>query len=1184
MAILPPDNGEGDVGSPTSSRAPASSHAAHKRSSSILSTNSVLSIPSRSSSVALNTSISAVPPRSSSIASPTKPGLPTSASDLAETIAGLSLADDGDTSATANGDEHSKGSTSLSQPNPTGDGGQTPLASTSAWMPSNHDSPRRVASGFGADDREEASMTETAEEIEDAKQAIEDVRRHIFVVQEKRHSSGFGGDAAAVLADPRSRSGSSGSSSTGSHGAGTNGGGGGGGRGNGGAEDVPAGDLDMALMQLDEKLETVSRSMQQLEVRMAEVGGPPEDQDPDSSIVDKEMLDWRSRQRRGSNVSFTSLTSFDELMLPSFAPALGPKALRSRYDDLLADWVKVQHEADALKKELNDDKYIVVFRSVSEQAKSMMDSLDKAITNCQTFVSDFNRDYQAGLISATSAASADAEADDAVGGERDPAARLAELADVKKAFTVKKSYYTPACDQVFQVLERGTKERGASNGTIIRKLADLKSRWRQMRERVLRTEKNMKRIEAILQRLQAGLEDPTAGSQAGRIAFPIAASASMPALPPAALGARQLQQTALGQGSPSRPALTPKSALRSSALGSRVTSGPGRLSSSSSLSSNLSGNGTPPPPPPPKSRLRRISATAEALGLQSQPISTPPRASTKTFDSPRSLRPQRSQNFATALSAARESAARHNRSSSAAFPENLALKNWTAARVGGSPPDTRRPLPSVSRPSALSNRGQGDARLAAEAVAQVSTPSRAPPSSYRSSWLGFDAAGAPGTPQRSKTPQPEPSWTSRSMQGSNAPPLPSQTARPSSRIGTSTPQSGRGRVDSGAAAEANEIEWIDNSSRASTSTRAPGSGDRPGSSLGGSYYRPPSATGTVGDVKARRRESMIPRLAVSSDATAVGSSTPSRPGSSLSQASNSTFTSGQNKAALTPPRYTAGASRLSMQTPEPTIMARAQRLSMYARAPSTGVAGMATPGTPASKRSSRPPITRVNPSLLAGMRNGGAAGGVGAGRTTPLSAAALASLPGADPSSVSSPSATNKRSSVANFRASRGLGGASVAGGGGGGGRVTPTLSDNGSIGGLSNATWTGQRLGSGSMAGSGFGGEAGRGARIEVYKPNPNDALDVEVAAIANGLGVSLERLDAPLPRGVRLEEGPGKDNRTRYEVGGKEVMCRLLELHRPAGSAGARAGTKAKKILVRVGGGWQDLEQWLLNRLSQQ
>lgn len=123
-----------------------------------------------------------------------------------------------------------------------------------------------------------------------------------------------------------------------------------------------------------------------------------------------------------------------------------------------------------------------------------------------------------------------------------------------------------------------------------------------------------------------------------------------------------------------------------------------------------------------------------------------------------------------------------------------------------------------------------------------------------------------------------------------------------------------------------------------------------------------------------------------------------------------------------------------------------------------------------------------------------------------------------------------------------------------------------------------GSRIGSGSVAGSSYGGTGA----IEQYRANPNDALDVEVAAICNGLGVALERIDPPLPRGVRLEEGPGKDNRASYEIGGRTMACRLLELHRPAGSAGARAGTKAKKILVRVGGGWQDLEQWLLARLS--
>lgn len=385
------------------------------------------------------------------------------------------------------------------------------------------------------------------------------------------------------------------------------------------------------------------------------------------------------------------------------------------------------------------------------------------------------------------------------------------------------------------------------------------------------------------------------------------------------------------------------------------------------------------------------------------------------------------------------------------------------------------------------------------------TPSRPPPSSFKSSWHDLETTGS----NRTRTAQPQ------SMTHSQ-----SHVVWPS---GSEASKADQDLDDS--------IEYLKFNGGSSPS--------RPASSAG-QYYRPPSAQGNVGDAESRKRDSLIPRLAVrSSDAN----HTPSRPGSAMSQASSST------------PMQYMGASRLSMQTPEPAIVARAQRLSMYARAPSTGVAGT---GVTPSKRASKPPPTRRSAALSSG-------------RATPLSAAALASLPAAEPGS------SLRRSSISNLRSLNS-------------GRTTPTFSDNGSVGGMSTGTWygpgrgargvsgAGSRIGSGSVAGSSYGATGA----IEQYRPNPNDALDVEVAAICNGLGVALERIDAPLPRGVRLEEGPGKDNRAQYEIGGRKMACRLLELHRPAGSAGARAGTKAKKILVRVGGGWQDLEQWLLGRLS--
>ena len=98
-------------------------------------------------------------------------------------------------------------------------------------------------------------------------------------------------------------------------------------------------------------------------------------------------------------------------------------------------------------------------------------------------------------------------------------------------------------------------------------------------------------------------------------------------------------------------------------------------------------------------------------------------------------------------------------------------------------------------------------------------------------------------------------------------------------------------------------------------------------------------------------------------------------------------------------------------------------------------------------------------------------------------------------------------------------------------------------------------------------------------YTPNALDALDVAVGEIANALGVSIARLEPPLPRGQHLDLGPGKEAQARYALAGKSVQCKILELHRPGGAAHVARTTR--KVMVRAEGFWQDLETWLLSRL---
>jgi len=54
-----------------------------------------------------------------------------------------------------------------------------------------------------------------------------------------------------------------------------------------------------------------------------------------------------------------------------------------KHATLQAEWDAVQQETDELQQELKEDKWITVFRTVTEQADGMMTSLEKAVNRCQ---------------------------------------------------------------------------------------------------------------------------------------------------------------------------------------------------------------------------------------------------------------------------------------------------------------------------------------------------------------------------------------------------------------------------------------------------------------------------------------------------------------------------------------------------------------------------------------------------------------------------------------------------------------------------------------------------------------------------------------------------------------------------------------------------------------------------------
>lgn len=109
--------------------------------------------------------------------------------------------------------------------------------------------------------------------------------------------------------------------------------------------------LDQALMGLEERLEAISGPIASID----EALGP-------------HLNDGETPTRATPNMS-----SGGELL----------NALLRKHTELKSEWESVQKEAETLQSELREDKWLAVFRSVGEQSDTMMNSLEKALANCQ---------------------------------------------------------------------------------------------------------------------------------------------------------------------------------------------------------------------------------------------------------------------------------------------------------------------------------------------------------------------------------------------------------------------------------------------------------------------------------------------------------------------------------------------------------------------------------------------------------------------------------------------------------------------------------------------------------------------------------------------------------------------------------------------------------------------------------
>ncbi|KAG1719309.1 uncharacterized protein EDB91DRAFT_1181589 [Suillus paluster] len=172
------------------------------------------------------------------------------------------------------------------------------------------------------------------------------------------------------------------------------------------------------------------------------------------------------------------------------APDSEQAILIRKHAVLVTEWESVQSETDVLREELKEDKWLTVFRTVTEQADGMMGSLEKAVNRCQDFIWQVHRGGADDSHSQSSYRGS-------LSSDKNPLG-IEVFNELLSSFEAKKKHYVPATSKVLAIIDNGVQNRVTKNGETLRRHGESAKRWRTLKERMAKTEKEMETVRKIL--------------------------------------------------------------------------------------------------------------------------------------------------------------------------------------------------------------------------------------------------------------------------------------------------------------------------------------------------------------------------------------------------------------------------------------------------------------------------------------------------------------------------------------------------------------------------------------------------------------------------------------------------------------------------------------------------------------
>jgi hypothetical protein len=127
--------------------------------------------------------------------------------------------------------------------------------------------------------------------------------------------------------------------------------------------------------------------------------------------------------------------------------------LEMRRAGLDASYKKLEKDAESLRKELGEDRWVLVFRGAGRQAQKMYESVERGVSRLREAIdSGMHLTNQPAMIKKI------------------------------ESYTAKKTHYGPAIGRVLSIIDKGVKDRLTVNGEILRLHSEMQAKWEELKE------------------------------------------------------------------------------------------------------------------------------------------------------------------------------------------------------------------------------------------------------------------------------------------------------------------------------------------------------------------------------------------------------------------------------------------------------------------------------------------------------------------------------------------------------------------------------------------------------------------------------------------------------------------------------------------------------------------------------